>query len=44
MRLETIPGMGARGKKRMMEGVNSTMMYCKNFGKCTTNATIKKEK
>jgi hypothetical protein len=24
-----------RGKRRMMEGkVNSTMIYCKNFGKC----------
>jgi hypothetical protein len=29
--VETIPGMGER---RMMEGMNSTMIYCKNFGKC----------
>jgi uncharacterized protein YhbP (UPF0306 family) len=34
--VETIPGVGGRGKKRMMEGVNSTMIYfiyCKNFCK-----------
>jgi hypothetical protein len=29
--VETIPG---TGKGRTMEGVNSTMIYCKNFGKC----------
>jgi hypothetical protein len=35
MRLvETIPGMEDRGQRRMMEGVDSTMIYCKNFGKC----------
>jgi hypothetical protein len=36
MRLvETIPGTGrGKKKKRMMEGVNSTMIYCKNFCKC----------
>jgi hypothetical protein len=31
---ETIPGMGEREERRMMEGVNSTMIYCKNFCKC----------
>jgi hypothetical protein len=30
---ETIPGMEEGGKRRMMEGVKSTMIYCKNFGK-----------
>jgi hypothetical protein len=30
--VETIPGM--RGGGIMMEGVNSTMIYCKNFCKC----------
>jgi hypothetical protein len=29
--VQTIPGMGGR---RMMEGVNSTIVYCKNFYKC----------
>jgi hypothetical protein len=28
---ETIPGMG--GGRRMMEGMNLTMTYCKNFCK-----------
>jgi hypothetical protein len=32
--VETIPGIGGEGIKRMMEGVNSTMVNCKNFGKC----------
>jgi hypothetical protein len=31
---ETIPGMGEGGQRRMVEGVNSIMIYCKNFGKC----------
>jgi hypothetical protein len=31
--VETIPGMGGGGLRRMMEEVNSTMIYCKNFGK-----------
>jgi hypothetical protein len=31
---ETIPGMGGEGQRRMMEGVNSAMMYYKNFCKC----------
>jgi hypothetical protein len=30
---ETISGM-RRGKRRKMEGGNSTMICCKNFGKC----------
>jgi hypothetical protein len=29
--VETIPGMGERG---MMEGMNSSGIYCKNFSKC----------
>jgi hypothetical protein len=34
MRLvETIPGMEGGRAKRVMEGVNSTMIYCKNFCK-----------
>jgi hypothetical protein len=36
--IETVPGMGGSGrKKKMMEGVNSTMIYLinyKNFCKC----------
>jgi hypothetical protein len=32
--VETIPARGERGYRRMMEGMNSTMIYCKNFGKC----------
>jgi hypothetical protein len=34
--VETIPGMGERGDKGewMTEGVNSTMIYYKNFCKC----------
>jgi hypothetical protein len=32
--VKTIPGMGERGKRRMMEEVNSTMIYFKNFCKC----------
>jgi hypothetical protein len=31
---ETIPGIGAVGIKGMMEGENSTIIYCKNFYKC----------
>jgi hypothetical protein len=30
--IETIPRMGVKG--RIMEGVNSTMIYCKNVCKC----------
>jgi hypothetical protein len=29
--VETIPGMGRRGIKRMMKGVHSITMFCKNF-------------
>jgi hypothetical protein len=32
--VETIPGMGEEGKERMMNGVNSTRICCKNFCKC----------
>jgi hypothetical protein len=33
--VETIPGMGGEGgEKRMVEEVNSTMIYCYNFYKC----------
>jgi hypothetical protein len=32
--IETIPGKG-KGRKKENDGrVNSTMIYCKNFGKC----------
>jgi hypothetical protein len=32
--VETIPGMGGRELKENDGGVNSTMIYCKNFYKC----------
>jgi hypothetical protein len=32
--VETIPGIERFGIKRTMEGMNSTMIYCKNFCKC----------
>jgi hypothetical protein len=32
--VETIPGIGEGGLRRMMEGMNSTMIYCKIFGEC----------
>jgi hypothetical protein len=49
MRLaETVPGIGEEGYRRMMEGVNSAMIYliyCKNFCKSknapTPSTTIK---
>jgi hypothetical protein len=51
MRLvETIPGFGERGERRMMECANSSIIYLiyyKNFckcHKCTPSTTIKKEK
>jgi hypothetical protein len=31
--VETVPGIEGGGR-RMMEGVNSTVIYCKNFYKC----------
>jgi hypothetical protein len=31
--VETVPGMGGGGIKENDGGVNSTMIYCKNFGK-----------
>jgi hypothetical protein len=31
---KTILGIGERDKRRMMEGVNSNMTYCKDFHKC----------
>jgi hypothetical protein len=31
--VESIQGMGEGELRRMMEGVNSTMIYCKNFDK-----------
>jgi hypothetical protein len=34
--VETIPAMG-EGEQRMMEEVNSTLIYCKNFCKCCTS-------
>jgi hypothetical protein len=36
---ETIPGM-RRGATGMMEGVNSTMIYCKNFYKCHNVSSV----
>jgi hypothetical protein len=32
--VETIPGMGREGIKENDGGVNSTIIYCKNFGEC----------
>jgi hypothetical protein len=32
--VEIISGMRGVGIRKMMERVNSTMMYCKNFLKC----------
>jgi hypothetical protein len=32
--VQTIPGMGVGGYRKMMEGANSSMIYCKNFCKC----------
>jgi hypothetical protein len=32
--VKTIPGMGEGDIRRMMEGVNSTLVYGKNFCKC----------
>jgi hypothetical protein len=47
--VETIPGMGEGGRRKVVEGVNSNMIYliyCKNFCKCHNvsppSTTIKK--
>jgi hypothetical protein len=32
--VETIPGIAGKGIKENMEGVNSTIIHCKNFCKC----------
>jgi hypothetical protein len=29
--VDAVPGMGEGRQRRMMEGVNSTIKYCKNF-------------
>jgi hypothetical protein len=34
MKMETLLGMGGEGIRRMMEGVQSTRIYYKNFYKC----------
>jgi hypothetical protein len=41
--METIPGIGGGGYMRMMEGVNSTMVYCKNFVNVTMYNSIPSE-
>jgi hypothetical protein len=38
--VETIPGMGRGKKRRMMKGVNSTMIYYKNFCKFHSVAPV----
>jgi hypothetical protein len=39
--IETVPGInGGRGIKENDEDVNSTMIYCKNFGKCHNTPSI----
>jgi hypothetical protein len=35
--VETVPGIGEKGIKRKMEGMNSSTIYCKNFCKCRNN-------
>jgi hypothetical protein len=32
--VQTIPGIGGGGIKKKDGGVNSTVIYCKYFGKC----------
>jgi hypothetical protein len=53
IKIKTIPGIGGKGnKRRMMESVNSSMIYfiyCKNFCKChnvppSSKVILKKEK
>jgi hypothetical protein len=36
--VETIPGMGE--ERSFMEGVNSTITYCKNMSQCTPSTSI----
>jgi hypothetical protein len=38
--VETITGMEEGGLRRMMEGKNSIMIYCKNFSKCHNVSSI----
>jgi hypothetical protein len=45
--VESVPGMGGGKIKESDGGVNSTMIYCKNFCKChsvTPSTTIKQFK
>jgi hypothetical protein len=49
--VKTVPGMEERGKRRMVEGVNSSMIYliyykkiCKCHNVPTPSTTIKKKK
>jgi hypothetical protein len=45
--VETVPGMGGEGIKENDGGVNSMMIYCKNFCKmsqCTPSPTIIRKK
>jgi hypothetical protein len=41
--VQTIPGLGNGGKRRIMEGVNSAMIYCKNFCKCHSAPSVQQE-
>jgi hypothetical protein len=41
--VETIPGIGGEGIKEMMEGVNLTMIDCKNFYKCHNIPPVQKK-
>jgi hypothetical protein len=40
--VETIPGMGEGVLRRMIEGVNSTIIYCKNVCKCHNVPPVQK--
>jgi hypothetical protein len=42
--VQTIPGNDGGGIKENDGGVNSTMTYCKNFGKYHNSTTIQKDK
>jgi hypothetical protein len=41
--VEIIPEMGRGGIKERMERVNSSTMYCKNFGKCLNVPTAQQQ-